>query len=324
MASITDSELERISIEFGVQQLGNAFRDKAFVYGTTGKSRPVTISSNPPIHSSQQSWKPPVYYAGQRAATVDKDDLQMMDMYYGDGGSLTHKRNPVISSFVLAATGMTGFGNSKFANNKKISPRLAYIAKYGNAQEGWNRHDPGANDFGQTTTKEISRIIRWGIGQFGGTLIYEGAEVYYGDVFYTHRDPGDTAVEAQNLFQLFRPYNHTVQFGHGNGKVIFHWYGRVTVPTKLHFLSTWEWNHGANLINTIQVDKRNLSPELDEALFKLPEIDLNKKLDEIARKGFFVGDGKQMGGNLYDFWNNFAYKPDSFELQNQIIHAQKF
>jgi hypothetical protein len=96
---------------------------------------------------------------------------------------------------------------------------------------------------GLTATKEMSRIIRWGIYRFGGTLIFEGRGVYYGQVFASNAPRvGDTDLEARELFKYFKPGASTALFG--KGKVVFHWGGVEMVPTKIHFLTNWQWAGG--------------------------------------------------------------------------------
>jgi hypothetical protein len=320
---MSEGDLKQLAVKMGEDALRKAFRDRAFVYGTTGKQKGlasvlpsiVSLSS----HSSAKAWKSPAYNPGPRAAVVASGQLQMMDMYYGNGGRLTDRRNPVISDFVLAATGMTGFGNDKWGHSK-VSPRLAYMAKFGNAQEGWdNKADPGKEVYGMTTTKEISRIIRWGLGEYGGTLIYDGAEVYYRDVFLKTATPGDTALEARGLFQHFRPgtLSSKTSYGNGGGTIIFHWYGLETVPTKLHFLSTWKFDAAGHKAGTT-IDRRHFaSPDLGrEPFWDLPPGDYRTEMCRMKLNSYARREGA-----LESFWDSFSLLPLTPELERRIKRA---
>ena len=105
--------------------------------------------------------------------------------------------------------------------------------------EGWENNGPSYN--GLTATKEISRIIRWGIHHFGGKLIFEGKEVYYSQVFNAN-------AHASGI-QTWRPASYSNSSSRGcqllrsaKESVVFHWNGRETVPTQVHFLLNWQWS----------------------------------------------------------------------------------
>jgi hypothetical protein len=127
----------------------------------------------------------------------------------------------------------------------KKSGREAYMETYDTKVEGYDKACLAVGDIntkynGLTVTKEMSRIIRWGIQKFGGRLIFEGTEVFYNDVFDAneHRD-SDTAVEARALFEFFKPGFSRVTFGAGT--LIFNWEGKETVPTRSLFRTSWSF-----------------------------------------------------------------------------------
>jgi hypothetical protein len=226
--------------------LSIAFKKSIFIYGTMGKGSLIVRGLKnwaSRIHSRAADpadrLKPVIdrelalFDPGRRAEQYLDGGYQMMDLYYGQGGTKMHLlRVPVIAEFVHYAMGFKG----KFSMDE--SGREAYMQTWKTKAEGWQSNSPG--DYGQTATKEMSRIIRYGIRTFGGTLIFEGREIYYSQVFDRNAPRvGDTDLEARELFPNFTPGTSAV--GYGKGRLIFHWGGRQTVPTKLHFLTNWVW-----------------------------------------------------------------------------------
>ena len=183
---------------------------------------------------------------GRRANYWIDSGCQMMDLYYGETGTNVHeKRIPAIAEFVHCAMQFS------VPFEMKKSGRETYMEHFNTSIEGYDPNTPSAKQYrGLTATKEMSRIIRWGISRFGGTLIFEGRELYYSQVFANMERCGDTDLEARELFKYFTPGRSTVAFG--KGKIIFYWSGKETVPTKVHFLTNWTWHnnetHGANNI----------------------------------------------------------------------------
>lgn len=220
----------------GEFQLRNAFKNSTFVYGTQGNGSTIV--------KGLRSWGKKtslrelnLFETGRRGSAYLSGDRQMMDLYYGQAGTFLHlNRNPVIAEFVHYAMDFKG----EFSMRR--SGRDEYIHTFRTGIEGWAWNSPSIKKYnGLTATKEMSRIIRWGIANFGGTLIFEGKDVYYSQVF----DPsaprvGDTDLEARELFKYFKPACSNVKYG--KGKLIFHWNGKETVPTKSHFISNWKWN----------------------------------------------------------------------------------
>src|SRR5262249_6118085 len=79
-------------------------------------------------------------------------------------------------------------------------------------------------------------------------LIFEGREVYYSQVFDRNAPRvGDTDLEARELFPYFSPGVSSVTYG--KGILIFHWGGKQTIPTKLHFVTNWVWG-GQGVMHT--------------------------------------------------------------------------
>jgi hypothetical protein len=163
----------------------------------------------------------------------------MMDLYYGQAGTALHTfRIPAIAEFVHYAMDFAG------PFNMNESGLDAYMRTFNTLIEGWDDRTPARRKYDNlTATKEMSRIIRWGIIRFGGKIVFEGRQVYYEQVFDpTKPRVSDTDLEAQELFQFFQPGLSTAPMG--KGAVTFYWGGRETVPTKLHFFTNWTFANG--------------------------------------------------------------------------------
>jgi hypothetical protein len=200
-----------------------------------------------------------LFEPGTRVEQYVHKGYQMMDMYYGpslnaeqeatvhpEGGSkygLHSLRDQHIAAFVHHAMGFKGPFLMQYSGRK------AYMDTFNKTLiEGWASDTPGRYPIGNnktiTATQEMSALIRWGIHKYGGTLVFEGKQVFYHQVFCFEpttegsRGAGDTELEAIDLFPSFTPNISSAQYG--RGRVIFHWGGRETVPTKCHFLSNWQ------------------------------------------------------------------------------------
>lgn len=248
------------------ESVADAFKKSTFIYGTMGKgsfivrglknwaAKAHTKAAEPadrakPIIERELN----LFDPGRRAEQYLAGGYQMMDLYYGQKGTNMHTyRIPAIAEFVHHAMGFKG----EFSMYQ--TGRQAYQYTWKTTMEGWQNGSPG--DYGHTATKEMSRIIRYGIRTFGGTLIFEGREVYYSQVFYrTPARIGDTDLEARELFQYFQPGASTV--GYGKGRLIFHWGGKQTIPTKMHFLTNWVWGGQGVMHAAANMAKTNFDVE---------------------------------------------------------------
>jgi hypothetical protein len=244
--ALTQERINKALKIVGEIAVAGAFKKSTFIYGTMGKGSFIVKGLKNWAGKARTKAKDPadqvkpvidrelnLFDPGRRAEQYLAEGYQMMDLYYGQGGTSMHSRRiPAIAEFVHYAMGFKG----AFSMNE--SGRQAYMKSWATKTEGWRDTSPG--DYGHTATKEISRIIRYGIRTFGGTLIFEGREVYYSQVFY--QSPariGDTDAEARELFQYFTPGASTVRYG--KGKLVFHWGGKEIIPTKMHFLTNWVW-----------------------------------------------------------------------------------
>ncbi len=303
--------------EMGEWRLAAAFRQNTFVYGTAGTGSlivkglknwaarprtkpPLAAAARPGVPSAPSpaasAGQPPaqgeaaivsvltrelnLFDPGRRASTYLANGYQMMDMYYGQAGNtLYEKRDPVIGEYVHRAMGYKG------PFSMKQSGRDAYQETLKTSVEGWQWNSPQLPEWeGRTATKEISRLIRLGVATFGGTIIFEGKEVYYSQVFETNPPRiSDTDAEAREMFQYFTPGTSTAAFG--KGRVVFYWCGQEAVPTKLHFLTNW----------TFAKD-----PNSDKVL--------THSLLNMARQG---GARAMNTSTLLPMWNNFQDVPRS-------------
>lgn len=244
----------------GRQQLATAFAGSSFVYGTGGTgstivkglkrwaTKPRTRTSAELLNGApaaspaiDQALVPVIarelnlFDPGRRASTYLAQDMQMMDMYYGQAGNLLYQqRIPVIAEYIHHAMKFTGpFSMAE-------SGRDAYQRTFATKAEGWKGDSPKHPEWeGRTATKEMSRLIRLGIFTFGGTLVFEGKEVYYSQVFLKNSYISDTDAEARELFAFFRPGQSEAPYG--KGRIKFYWCGKEAIPTKLHFLTNWTW-----------------------------------------------------------------------------------
>lgn len=241
------SEFLGAAFRVNSHKLAEAFKSRTFIYGTTGNGSIVgefvnKIGSNIGLKC---------YDPGRRVNQYIKNNHQMMDLYYGQAETSLHElRDPIIAEFVHYAMKFKG----TFDTN--TSGRESYLKSFYTQIEGWDKNSPSKNMYnGLTATQEMSRIIRWGVYMYGGTIIFEGKDVFYSQVFDRNAPRvGDTDLEARELFEYFTPNKSNVPFGKGN--IIFHWEGREIVPTQSHFLENWVWaphqthsfkNHGKNI-----------------------------------------------------------------------------
>ena len=238
-------------VKVGELKIRNAFHQSTFIYGTQGTGS-VAVRALRKWNTGRAGTadaglenligrKLNLFEPGRRVEAYLAGGYQMMDMYYGQAGNEIYSfRDPVIAEYVHYAMGYTR------PFSLKQTGRDAYLEHFGKSSpEGWKESAAMKQAYGMSATKEISRIIRDGIRRFGGTLIFEGRDIFYSQVFDSLAPwQGDTDLEAQELFKYFMPDASKAQFG--KGKIIFHWNGKETVPTKYHFMSNWKFSMDAN------------------------------------------------------------------------------
>ena len=238
-----DARLFKCAVYVGEVAVRFAFQNSTFVYGTMGKGSSV-LKAFKKWAAAPSRFKPGeqiiarelnLFDPGTRLITYNQgdDNVQMMDMYYGQkGNELYMRRNPAIAAFVHKAMDFKG------PFSMKQSGRDAYMETHKTTMEGWWSNSPKVH--GNTATVEMSRAIRWGIHRFGGKLTFEGKEIFYSQVFNMHPDAykGDTDREAISLFEYFNTAS-SFETPFGRGKLVFMWNGVPTIPTHCHFLSNW-------------------------------------------------------------------------------------
>ncbi|MCL9781235.1 hypothetical protein M9194_07315 [Vibrio sp. S4M6] len=259
-AKINKAEFLGAVNRVGRAKLAAAFKTSTFIYGTTGNG---SIAGHFVKEASRcaQGSEANIYDPGRRVYEYIKDNYQMMDLYYGQRGTQLHThRIPAIAEFVHYAMMFSG------GFDMSTSGREAYMRTFHTNREGWDGSEQAKKRYegrynGLTVTQEMSRIIRWGVHEFGGKLIFEGRDVFYSQVFDRNAARiGDTDLEAIELFKYFKPGQSIAKFG--DGLIEFHWGGKPEVPTQNHFVDNWKWslgrthswkNHGYK-----DIDKANL------------------------------------------------------------------
>jgi hypothetical protein len=279
-----------------------------------------------------------LFEPGTRVKSYLKQGYQMMDMYYGP--SLTAQqevtylddeakfglhalRNPSIAEFVHHAMGFT----APFSMQK--SGRQAYFDHFKTSVEGWRKADPNCPRYGTLwPTAEMSAIIRWGIANFGGTLVFEGRDVFYEQVFVPGTYQGDTDLEAMDLFEYFTKGQPTAKFG--NGRIVFQWGGNDTTPTRTHFLTNWKayWNGKESGVQAWQAApqiKHVRAPGEKGAVTDKGGTMHAHTANNRPTNDFFVSpahrDKADFSGNGFrPIWNNFSDIP--FTLQGRFTEKE--
>ena len=182
-----------------------------------------------------------IYDPGVRTKQYILKGHQMMDMYFGMQGQNNNKfwrhRNNIIAEFVHY---VMGYHTRGVAFDPEMPGWKAYQQAFNTTDPGWqgNRYGPG-----QSTTKEISKVIRHGIQTFGGKLIFEAQQVYGDNIFSWNGSPRDTDIEAQDLFQYVQRGTQSPQVKYGDkGTLEFQWGGEPTVLSRAHFLTNWKYS----------------------------------------------------------------------------------
>lgn len=255
-------EFNRLVGSHHFSAIKKAFQDHVFVYGTTGvgsaTGRAVRTWANQALDRQIQ-----IYDPGRRLQDSFGDKAQMMDLYCGDGASSVHlRRVDEIGFYVHQMMEFQG------AYDKNVSGYDAYLNTHVRrpagsstaSSSGLPLHKPWEFPQGRshprsaiynyverheivhlTGTQEMSRLIRAAIMHFGGTLVFEGANVFYKDVFLDSPNVfvSDTMLEARALFPYFKKGMSSVKFG--IGQLVFHWFGKERVPSHTKFKQNWQW-----------------------------------------------------------------------------------
>ena len=327
----------------GVSALRAAFRRYVFYYGTAGKGDSAVKAAHAwaakaaakvKARKERSAFHETEVHFGKLAATrarrqmegnkilnlfdpgmrfdafQNDPDGQMMDMYYGQAGNDHLRRDPVIGEFVHRAMGYVGnYGDHRTGRDAwfaTFNPGQELAWAGGPVAEGWNRNQL-IN--GTSGTVEISRIIRWGIRTYGGTLKYEGKQVYYSQVFDPKTYKGDTEQEALSLFPYFKPGYSSVEFDAGT--LVFLWNGRETVPTHCHFLGNWGFpqNETLRIFSVKHERAQNFGNFHDFSAKKPKDIGAlqHSALNKMLRIDSYL---QQQGASINkELWDNFQSKP---------------
>lgn len=318
---------EHIGFEhFG--RVGAAFKSVTFVYGTTGGGSMIGLAIKRFGQALQKrsSGKQGLqfYNPGQRSGEfLSGAHKQMMDLYCGQEGTSLHDlRDPQIGLYVHKALGFSG------DYEHRISGIQAYANTHGTKHKPWEplessgtqkkyiyyHTDAAGSLVGMTGTQEMSRLIRAAIKYFGGTLIFDGACVYYYDVFTDAPNVyrSDTMLEARALFPYFTPGRSTVPYG--KGTLIFHWSGQETIPTHTKFESNWSFSTVGKSTKTIA----DIAMQLNSQRSMLTTVDVS------SLPAFHFPQNQRpnkLAGPLLPFWNCFAEK--TFDDEQQINRVRE-
>jgi hypothetical protein len=270
--------------------LRHAVKNKPFSYGTAGKkggglklggimAESINSTKNGSAAETRNSWalsKLPgdaghanAFQSGARQVLQRQGALPMMDHIYGDG-HIGDRANQTLISFIRYAVKIAPlpWGDSALPGHALIGDRnldrafhpFQLFVQLGVTQ-GWAEYPVTTSAYGQdgfrglnmTATKELSRIVRWLVGYFGGSICLDGKDVYYAQVFRNDvmnwaNMPafGDTELEMRDLFQHFLPGQRSATFGKGKGSVHFFWDSEPMLPSKLLFSTSWKFDKTAN------------------------------------------------------------------------------
>jgi hypothetical protein len=272
-----------------VFDLRNAVKKKPFSYGTAGKKggglklggiMAQSINADRKnATGSRNSWamaKLPAdaghanaFQSGARQGIQRQGALPMMDHIYGDG-HIGDRANKTLIDFIRYAVKIAPlpWGEAALPGHQLIGDRnlarqyhpFQLFTQLGVA-EGWSESAIttlayGTDEFrglNMTATKELSRIVRWCVGYFGGSIYLDGKDVYYAQVFRNdvlnwrgEAAFGDTELEMRDLLRYFVPGQRSGTFGKGNGTVEFFWDSEPMVPSKLLFATSWRFDAKAN------------------------------------------------------------------------------
>lgn len=289
-------------------QLGRAFQDNVFIYGTVGPNALHNGGGNTGNATARMASKwftkaksgrgavllsnrnINLYDPGPRTEQLIKMGHQMMDMYYGMENQLYINRNLIIAEFVHYAMYYHKLGQNPAPFDPNISGRDAFRVAFPGVDEGWKTHANMTAIYGHSATKEISKIIRMGIKRFGGKLIFEAKSVFGQGIFDPTGYQGDTDLEAQQLFQEISC--NSPQTPYGKGVLEIQWGGKPTLLTRAHFLTNWTYSGK-----------------------KVTHRKYNQAGGDMGADVWTAFVETAMGSNhgLRPIWNNFAPLPKGFE-----------
>ena len=310
MAGYSNAELLRLvgelrrTVPIWVQFLKREVQTHPIIYGTAGKEggapalhQMMARSINNPVFGpvnaaatlhrensrvatdnySQRAYGS--FQSGARGGRQRAENLQMMDMWYGDG-HLGERANPTILQFIKYAAKLAPLpsGAAALPGHNLLGPSHLdrsghpyHIYERCGVKKGWVPHALttaayGLDEFrGQpmTATKELSRLTRWLVGYFGGKIIFDAKDVYYAQVFdRTSNRFGDTEMEATALLPHVVPGGSSGTFGDGDATIEFEWDGKPVIPSKLLFMTSWHFDAVANAAWARTVHANNFAPPL--------------------------------------------------------------
>jgi hypothetical protein len=293
------------------QSLAHLFGSRASQYHRNS-SREATNDFNQKAHASFQS--------GSRGARQRAENLQMMDMWYGDG-HLGDKANPTILKFVKYAAKLMPLPGARkvLPGHQLVGPagidrdRHPYaIYTAAGVNKGWEVNEVttaayGVDEFRQepmTATKELSRITRWLVGYFGGKIILDIHNVYFSQVFSSGRF-GDTEMESRALFPHVTPGTSSGSWGIA-GKIEIEFDGEPMIPSKLLLMTSWKWDPQGGR-SAKKVNALNFAPALKALVGVEKQLTKEDYLDAIEKTAQTIDLERAL-------WNKFPDFPPNFDI----------
>jgi hypothetical protein len=283
------------------QRIAEHFRNTVWHYGTTGlKNRPdmqnvlakaAAWAGRHKLRTggdAERTYNPGprgIHYLREMDGEGGKNQ-QMMDMYYGGQQyeAWQTMRDPIIGEYIHRMMGYEGEYNqaespdTTFRKNFPLGADTS-IWKDRWLNRGWSENSKrnanpelkqAATQAGipadwtedKSATMEISRIVREGLKKYGGTLVFEGNQVFWSGVFVQGVDSSDTDVEAKAILPLFAKTPGASRVPIGKGFYVFHWKGKECAPRRRYFLSLWRSYDGrSKLTGGIEVGESGMHEE---------------------------------------------------------------
>ncbi len=343
-----------------IDDLRHAVKNKPFSYGTAGKKggglriggiMADSINAKKEHKSgtdaeTRNSWalsKLPsdtghanAFQSGARQVLQRQGALPMMDHIYGDG-HIGDRANTTLIAFIRFAVKIAPlpWGDDALPGHALIGDRnmdrafhpFQLFAQLG-VPQGWAETAVTTSAYGQdgfrglnmTATKELSRIVRWLVGYFGGSICLDGKDVYYAQVFRNDvmnwkNEPafGDTELEMRDLFQHFLPGQRVGTYGHGKGSVHFFWDSEEMVPSKLLFCTSWRFDVTANNEWHKKLHFNNFEPSVQRLIG--PAIGAPATRLVTATEYQLAATIQAVPVQNSDLWNNFTPLPAEARTQ---------
>jgi len=220
------------------------------------------------------------FQSGSRGARQRAENLQMMDMWYGDG-HLGDKANPTILKFVKLAAKLM-----PLPGGQKVLPGHQLVGPAGIDRD---RHP-------------YAIYTAAGVNKGGGKIILDIHNVYFSQVFSRGRF-GDTEMESRALFPYLTPGTSSGSWGIA-GKLEIEFDGEPMIPSKLLLMTSWQWDpqggRSAKKVNVL-----NFAPALKALVGVERQLTKEDYLDAIEKTTRTIDLERALWSKLPDFSPNF-------------------